>query len=138
SHRSAQRRSARGSDRGAAPAAEHAVPAGIAADGGAPLERAGHPEGARGAGADRPRGQAGGRCVSGADERRRRGLRRNDCGGAYFAAASDLTLRVSRLLYREAALSWITPFFAALSIWPTVSSSSDCAVLALPSAIAAR
>ena len=56
----------------------------------------------------------------------------------YFAAASALTLRVSRLLYRAAALSWMTPFFAALSIWPTVPDRSDSAALALPSEMAAR
>jgi len=34
------------------------------------------------------------------------------CGGSYLAAPRALTLRASRLLYREAALSWTTPFFA--------------------------
>jgi hypothetical protein len=41
-------------------------------------------------------------------------------------------------LYREAALSWTTPFFTALSISPAVSGRSFFAASALPSAIAAR
>src|SRR5262249_49332645 len=89
---------------------------------------------------DRPRRQARGRHRGGAVERRGGVLwwagERGRPG--YFAAASELTLRVSRLLYRAAALSWITPFFAALSIWPTVPDRSDFAVLASPSAMAAR
>ena len=51
---------------------------------------------------------------------------------------SALTLRVRRLLYRAAALSWITPFLAALSISPTVSGEERLARLASPLAMAAR
>ena len=114
--------------------AEHAVQARRAPRRLTPLERARPGAGARRDGPDRPGNEAGSGRGRGAHERHRRVVRR----GGYFAAASALTLRVSRLLYRAAALSWMTPFFAALSIWPTVPDRSDSAALALPSAMAAR
>ena len=93
------------------------------AGGGAPLVRGGAADGAarpgRGRPADQERERSRGR------RWRRRWSRRAAAAPARGRlgrrAASALTRRVRRLLYRAAALSWTTPFLAALSISLTVS-----------------
>ena len=102
-------------------AAEHAVQARRAARGRAALDRGGPAAGALGPRPGGPPDEEGWRRRGGPGRGRGRGRARSEGRAAYFAAARALTLRVRRLLYREAALSWTTPFFAALSISPTVS-----------------